>query len=99
MCEFFTVLSSTNGVHINYKVSNDCILIKVAYDNNSQWNSNQRKRRLWKLVEKYKLDLLGYEKHLVRFHKSVSFWTKKRLICEYYVPLNLLRFNINIFLL
>ena len=97
MCEFFTVLSLTNGVDINYKVSNDCILIKVAYDNNSQWNANQGKRTLWKLVEKYKLDLLANEKHLIRFHKSVSFWTKKRLICEYYVPLNLLKFNVNIF--
>ena len=43
MREFFTVLSSTNGVGKNYKVSNDCILIKVAYDNNSQWNANQGK--------------------------------------------------------
>ena len=72
MYEFFTVLSSTNGVDINYKVSNDCILIKVAYDNNSQWNASQGKRTLWKLIEKYKLDLLCYEKHLIRFHKSVS---------------------------
>ena len=99
MCEFFTVLSSTNGADINYKVSNDCILIKVAYDNNSQWNASQGKRTLWKLTEKYKLDLLGYEKHLIRFHTSVSFWTKKRLICEYYIYyyVILYKFNINIF--
>ena len=97
MCEFFCDLCSTNGVDINYRVSNDCLLIKVAYDKNSQWNANQGKRTLWKLIEKCKLDLLGYEKHLIRFHESVSFWTKKRLICEYYVPLNLLKFNINIF--
>ena len=57
----------------------------------------QVKGNLWKLIEKYNLDLLGYEKHFIHFHKSVSFWTKKILICKYYVLLNLLKFNINIF--
>ena len=79
MCEFFCDLCSTNGVDINYRVSNDCILIKVAYDKNSQWNANQGKRTIWKLLEKYKLDLLGYEKKMIHFNKSVSFWEKRKI--------------------
>ena len=49
MCEFLCDLYSTNGVDINHRVSNDCILIKIAYDKNSQWNANQGKRAIWKL--------------------------------------------------
>ena len=73
-------------------------MIQVSYDKNSQWNANQGKRTLWKLVEKYKLELIGYDKHSVRFTKLNTQCTKKKNICEYSIPLNLLKFDINVFL-
>ena len=51
-------------------------------------NANQGKRTLWKLVEKYKLDLIGYDKHSIRFTKLNSPWVKKNIICDYTIPLN-----------
>ena len=96
MCEFFAVMNSARD--INYKVNNDCILIQVCYNKNSEWNANQGKRTLWKLVEKYKLEMIGYDKHSIRFTKLNSQWAKKKIICEYVILLNLLKFDINIFL-
>ena len=93
---FFTAMNSAVG--INYRVNNKCICIQVRFDKSSQWNANQDKKTLWKLVEKYKLDLIGYDKHAIRFTKCVSFWTKKKIVCDYTIPLNLLKFDINVFL-
>ena len=98
MCEFFSAINSNQVVDINYKVNNDCIFIQLRYDNNSKWNANQGKRVLWKLVEKYKLELIGYDKHAIRFTKCASQWLKKKIICDYTIPLNLLKFDINVFL-
>lgn len=36
LCKFFSVISLTNEVDINYRVNNDCILIRVCYDKNNQ---------------------------------------------------------------
>ena len=95
MCEFFARMNANSEV--NYKVSNDCILIRVCYEKNNQWNANQGKQTLWKLVEKYKLDLIGYDKHSIRFTKLNSLWSKKNIICDYTIPLNLLKFNLQTF--
>ena len=95
LCEFFAVMNS--HVDLNYKVNNEHILIQVSYDKNSQWNANQGKRTLWKLVEKYKLELIGYDKHSIRFTKLNTQWTKKQIICEYSIPLNLLKFDVFLF--
>ena len=67
LCEFFAVMNS--HVDVNYKVNNKHILIQVCYDKNSQWNANQGKRTLWKLVEKYKLQLISYDKQYYSFYK------------------------------
>ena len=95
MCKFFTRMNASFDV--NYKVSNDCILIRVCYEKNNQWNANQGKRTLWKLVEKYKLDLISYDKHSIRLTKFNSLWSKKIIICDYTIPLNLLKFNLQTF--
>ena len=81
LCEFFAVVNA--HLDVNYKVNNDCTLIRVCYDKNSQWNANQGKRTLWKLVEKYKLDLIGYERQGIRFTKVNAPWCKKKIICDY----------------
>ena len=96
LCEFFAVMNA--HLDVNYKVNNDCILIRVCYDKNSQWNANQGKRTLWKLVEKYKLDLIGYERQGIRFTKVNAPWCKKKIICDYSIPLNLLKFGLHVFL-
>ena len=80
--EFFAVMNS--HVDVNYKVNNEHILIQVSYDKNSQWNANQVKRTLWKLVEKYKLELISYDKHSIRFTKLNTQWTKKKKIISEY---------------
>lgn len=69
----------------------------LCYDKNSRWNANQGKKTLWKLVEKYKLDLIGYEKQAIRFNKLNSPWARKKIICDYTIPLNLLKFDLNVF--
>ena len=93
---FFTAMNSAVG--INYRVNNKCICIQVRFDKSSQWNANQDKKTLWKLVEKYKLDLIGYDNHTIRFTKCVSFWSKKKIVCDYTILLNPLKFDINVFL-
>ena len=95
MCEFFARMNA--NFEVNYKVSNDCILVRVCYEKNNQWNANQGKRTLWKLVEKYKLDLIGYNKQSIRFTKLNSPWAKKKIICDYTIPLNLLKFDLQTF--
>ena len=95
LCEFFAVMNS--HVDVNYKVNNKHILIQVSYDKNSQWNANQGKRTLWKLVEKYKLELIGYDKHSVRFTKLNTQCTKKKLFVSIQFPLTSSNFDINVF--
>lgn len=98
LCEFFITLNNNEDRLFNYRVTNDGIMICVMYDKHSQWNAVEGRKTLIKLVEKYKLDLIGYEKHKTSFTRSANFWTKHKLVVEYSIPLNLLKFDINVFL-
>lgn len=96
MCKFFIKLHSLD-VTFNYRVTNDAITIHVFYDKPNQWDAHKGKTLLGKLVEKYKLHLIGYEVSKIYFHKFTRFWVKKRLVCEYVIPLNLLKFDLQVF--
>ena len=98
LCEFFIMINSNENRLFNYRVTNDSIMIRVMYDKHNQWNAVEGQKTLIKLVEKYKLDLIGYEKYKTSFTRTVNFWTKYTLIVEYSIPLNLLKFDINVFL-
>lgn len=97
LCEFFSVLNSNLKRFINYKVTNDGIFITVMYDKYSDWNAIDGKRILQKLVDKYKLHLIGYEKSKIFFSRTVNTWSKYKLSCEYTIPLSLLKFDLNTF--
>ena len=62
LCEFFIALNSNESRLFNYRVTNDSIMIRVMYDKQNQWNAVEGRKTLIRLVEKYKLDLIGYEK-------------------------------------
>ena len=95
MCKFFIKLHSLDFT-CNYRVTNDAITINVFYDKPNQWDAHKGKTLLGKLVEKYKLHLIGYEVSKIYFHKFTRFWVKKHLVCEYVIPLNLLKFDLQV---
>ena len=66
-------------------------------DKYSDWNAIDGKRILQKLVDKYKLNLIGYEKSKIFFSRTVNTWSKYKLSCEYTIPLRLLKFDLNTF--
>ena len=96
LCEFFIKLYSLD-VTFNYRVTNDAITIHLFSDKANQWDAHKGKALLGKLVEKYKLHLIGYEISKIYFHKFMRYWVKKRLVCEYVIPLNLMKFDLRVF--
>ena len=96
LCEFFIKLHSLDFT-FNYRVTNDAITIHVFYDKPNKWDPHKAKVLLGKLVEKCKLHLIGYEIPKIYFHKFTRFWVKKRLVCEYIIHLNLMKFDLRIF--
>lgn len=97
LCGFFIALNENDNRFINYRVTNDGIAICVIYNKHSDWNAVEGKKILQKLVEKYKLDLIGYETCKIHFTRSVNFYMKNKLICDYMIPLSLLKFDLDVF--
>ena len=96
LCEFFIKLHSLDFT-FHYRVTNDAITIHIFCDKANQWDAHKGKALLGKLVEKYKLHLIGYAISKIHFHKFTRYWVKKRLVCEYVIPLNLMKFDLCVF--
>ena len=97
LCRHFIELNSNSSRFFNYNVSNNCILIQVSYEKHSDWSAVEGKRILQKLLEKYRFHLLGYEPQKIYYTRSVNLWNRFKLVCEYTILLNILKFDISTF--
>ena len=98
MCSTFVNLNMNSSRFFDYKVDNNGIEISVLYNKNGDWGCEIGKVQLIDLVKHYKLCLLGYELHKIRFTKISSGSNKRfKQECKYVIPLNLLKFNNYVF--
>ena len=93
MCATFVNMNINSLRFFDYKVDNNGIEIIVLYNKLSDWSCNIGKVQIIDLVKHYKLHLLGYELHKIRFVKNSGANTRFKQQCKYIIPLNLLRFN------
>ena len=97
MCATFVNLNINALRFFDYKVDNNGIEISVLYNKNSDWGCDIGRTQVIDLVKHYKLHLLGYELHKIRFIKSSVSGKRFKQECKYVIPLNLLKFNNYIF--
>ena len=93
MCSTFVNLNINALRFFNYNVDNNGIEISVLYNKNSDWSCDIGRTQVIDLVKHYKLHLLGYELHKIRFIKSSGSSKRFKQECKYVIPLNLLKFN------
>ena len=93
MCATFVNLNINALRFFNYNVDNNGIEISVLYNKNSDWACDIGRTQVIDLVKHYKLHLLGYELHKIRFIKSSGSSKRFKQECKYVIPLNLLKFN------
>ena len=97
MCATFVNMNINALRFFNYNVDNNAIEITVLYNKNSDWACDIGKNQVINLVKHYKLHLIGYELHKIRFIKNSGSNTRYKQQCKYVIPLNLLKFNNNDF--
>ena len=97
MCATFVNLNYNNKRVFDYNVDNNCIEIFVFYDKICEWSCETGKKQLIDFVKHYKLHLLGHELHRIRFVRDINGNARYKHICKYIIPLNLLKFNCNVF--
>ena len=90
MCATFVNININSLRFFNYNVDNNGIEISVLYNKNSDWACDTGRVQIIDLVKHYKLHLIGYELHKIRFIKSTGSSTRFK---QYVIPLNLLKFN------
>ena len=56
------------------------------------------KKHCGNLLKNINLNLSVMINNTIRFTKLNSPWIKKKIICKYLIPLNVLKFDINVFL-
>ena len=93
MCATFVNMNMNSLRFFDYKVDNNGIEIFVLYNKISDWSCDIGKIQLIDLVKHYKLHLLGYELHKIRFVKNAGANIRFKQQCKYIIPLNLLKFN------
>ena len=93
MCSTFINININALRFFNYSVDNNGIEISVLYNKNSDWSCETGRIQVIDLVKHYKLHLLGYELHKIRFIKSSGSSKRFKQECKYVIPLNLLKFN------
>ena len=93
MCATFVNININSLRFFNYNVDNNGIEISVLYNKNSDWACDTGRVQIIDLVKHYKLHLIGYELHKIRFIKSSGSSTRFKQQCKYVTPLNLLKFN------
>ena len=97
MCATFVNFNYSNKRVFDYNVDNNFIEIFVFYDKICDWSPEIGKKQLVDLVKHYKLYLLGYELNRICFVRNIGANNKYKHACKYIIPLNLLKFNYNIF--
>ena len=97
MCATFVNMNINSLRYFDYKVDNNNIEISVFYNKNSDWSCEIGKSQVTNLVKHYKLQLIGYELHKIRFIKNTNFNMRFKQQCKYVIPLNLLKFNNTVF--
>ena len=97
MCATFVNLNFSNRRVFDYNVDNNFIEIFVFYDKICDWSPETGKKQVIDLVKHYKLHLLGYELHRICFVRNIGANNRYKHTCKYIIPLNLLKFNYNIF--
>ena len=93
MCATFVNMNINALRFFDYNVDNNGIEITVLYNKISDWSCEIGKGQIIDLVKHYKLHLIGYELHKIRFIKNTGANTRFKQQCKYIIPLNLLRFN------
>ena len=93
MCATFVNLNINALRFFDFNVDNNGIEINVFYNKIGDWSCEIGKSQLLDLVKHYKLHIIGYELHKIRFVKSTGATTRFKQQCKYIIPLNLLRFN------
>ena len=93
MCATFVNININALRFFNYNVDNNGIEISVLYNKNSDWACDTGRVQVIDLVKHYKLHLIGYELHKIRFVKSSNSSKRFKQECKYVIPLNLLKFN------
>ena len=93
MCATFVNININSLRFFNYNVDNNGIEISVLYNKNSDWACDTGRIQVIDLVKHYKLHLIGYELHKIRFVKSTGVNKRFKQECKYVIPLNLLKFN------
>ena len=97
ICATFVNFNYSNTRIFDYSVDNRSIAIDVFYDKLCDWSCETGKKQLIDLVKHYKLYLLGYELHRVRFIKEINGNSRYKHICKYIIPLTLIKFDYNVF--
>ena len=97
MCATFVNFNFNNKRVFDYSVNNNSVEIFIFYDKICDWSCETGKKQIIDLVKYYKLHLLGYELHRIRFERNIGANNKYKHTCKYIIPLNLLKFNNNIF--
>ena len=76
-CKAFLCIESNERRTISYKITNDCIVIWVDYEKDSDWNVLRGKKFLQQLLHQYRLHLLGYDPSKLAIVSFKRFWEKK----------------------
>ena len=97
MCATFVNLNTNTLRFFDYSVNNNCIEINVFYNKNCDWSCNIGKVQIINLIKHYKLQLIGYELHKIRFTKITCSNSRYKQQCKYIIPLSLLKFCKNVF--
>ena len=95
MCATFVNMNINALRFFDYKVDNNGTELNVLYNKNSDWACDIGKIQVIDLVKHYKLHLIGYELHKIRFVKNSGSSTRFKQQCKYVIPLNLLNFSNN----
>ena len=93
MCATFVNMNINSLRFFDYKVDNNGIELSVLYNKIGDWSCEIGKIQIIDLIKHYKLHLIGYELHKIRFTKGTSANTRFKQHCKYIIPLNLLRFS------
>ena len=97
MCASFVNLNFNKNRVFDYCVDNNSIEIFVFYYKISDWTPMVAKKQIIDLVKHYKLYLLGYDLHKILYTTNIGANNKYKHTCKYIIPLNLLKFNYNVF--
>ena len=97
MCASFVHLNYHKNRVFDYCVDNNFIEILVFYYKLNDWTPLVAKKQIIDLVKHYKLHLLGYDLHKISYVTNIGANNKYKHCCKYTIPLNLLKFDYNIF--